>query len=123
MQESSSSKTNPKYKDTVFRTLFGDEKNFLELYNAVADEQYPIGTPVTPCPSNELLAKFNDVAACVGNQLIVFFEHQSTRSVNMPLRLLSYVTDMLNLHVVNKDTLYSTSQASKDTDTKILCNV
>jgi len=50
-----------KYKDTLFRTLFGDSKNFLELYNAVADEHYPEDTPVTPCPSNELIAKNNDV--------------------------------------------------------------
>jgi len=103
-------KANREYKDTVFRTLFGDAKHFLELYNAVADEHYPADTPVEPCPSNDLLAKFNDVAACIGNQLIVFFEHQSSRSVNMPLRLLSYATDMFNLHIIDKDKLYGNTQ-------------
>ena len=29
--------TSRQYKDTVFRTLFGDSKTFLELYNAVED--------------------------------------------------------------------------------------
>ena len=105
---------NPKvgrqYKDTLFRTLFGESENFLELYNAVADEHYPADTPVKLCPSNELLAKYNDVAACVGDQLIAFFEHQSTRSVNMPLRLISYATDILNLHIIDKDLLYGTKQ-------------
>ena len=99
-------KTNREYKDTLFRTLFGDRKYFLELYNAVANENYPADTPVIPCPSNELLAKFNDIAACIGNQLIVFFEHQSTHSVNMPLRLLSYATEMLSLYIIDKDKLY-----------------
>jgi len=106
MENIANQKTNRKYKDTLFRTLFGDSKHFLELYNAVANENYPVGTPVMLCPSNELLAKFNDIAACIGNQLIVFFEHQSTHSVNMPLRLLSYATDMLNLYMIDKDELY-----------------
>jgi len=110
MQDHNNQKSNHKYKDTLFRTLFGESKNFLELYNAVADENHPPDTPVTPYPSNELLARFNDIAACIGNRLIVFFEHQSTRSVNMPLRLLSYVTDILNLHIVDKDTLYELKQ-------------
>jgi len=61
-------KTGHQYKDTLFRSLFGDSKKFLELYNAIAGEQIPDDTIVTPCPSNDLLAKFNDLAACIGNQ-------------------------------------------------------
>ena len=110
MDNFTSQKSGRQYKDTLFRTLFGESKKFLELYNAVADEHYPDDTIVTPCPSNDLLAKFNDLAACIGNQLIVFFEHQSTVSSNMPLRLLSYVTDILYLHIVDKDKLYSNTQ-------------
>ena len=110
MQDSINQKSNRKYTDTLFRTLFGDKKHFLELYNAVANEHYPEDTQVTPCPSNEVLVKSNDLAACIGDQLIVFFEHQSTRSVNMPLRLLTYVTDILNLHVINKDMLFGNTQ-------------
>ena len=103
-------KTGRQFKDTLFRTLFGDSKSFLELYNAVANEHFPDDTVVTPCPSNDLLARFNDLAACIDNQLVVFFEHQSTISGNMPLRLLSYVTDILYLHVVDRDKLYSSAQ-------------
>ena len=110
MEDINAQKTGHQYKDTLFRTLFGDSKNFLELYNAVADEHIPDDTIVTPCPSNNLLAKFNDLAARIGNQLIVFFEHQSTLSTNMPLRLLSYVTDILHLHIVDKDLLYGNTQ-------------
>ena len=110
MDNFTSQKSARQYKDTLFRTLFGESKKFLELYNAVADEHYPDDTIVTPCPSNDLLAKFNDLAACIGDQLIVFFKHQSTISSNMPLRLLSYVTDILYLHIVDKDKLYSNTQ-------------
>jgi len=110
MENSNTQKTAKQYKDTLFRTLFGSSKNFLELYNAVADEHYPSDTIVTPCPSNDLLAKYNDLAACIGNQLIVFFEHQSTGSKNMPLRLLSYVSDILYLHIVDRDKLYGSAQ-------------
>jgi len=110
MEHISTQKTGRTYKDTLFRTIFGDSRNFLELYNAVANEHYPADTIVTPCPSNDLLAKFNDLAACIGDQLIVFFEHQSTISKNMPLRLLSYVTDILHLHIVDKDRLYGNTQ-------------
>ena len=110
MDNPSTQKLGRQYKDTLFRTLFSDSKRFLELYNAVSDEQLPSDTIVTPFPSNDLLAKFNDLAACIDNQLIVFFEHQSTLSVNMPLRLLSYVTDILYLHVVDKDKLYGNTQ-------------
>ena len=36
-----SQKTSRQYKDSLFRTLFGIDKNFLELYNAVADSHFP----------------------------------------------------------------------------------
>jgi len=103
-------KLSRQYKDTLFRTLFGDNKNFLELYNAIANEHFPPDTIVKPYPSNELLAKFNDLAACIGDQLVVFFEHQSTDSINMPLRLLSYATDILYMHIIDKKRLYDNIQ-------------
>jgi len=110
MENIPTQKTGHQYKDTLFRTLFRDSKNFLELYNAVADEDYPEDTVVTLYSSNEILARFNDVAAGIGDQLIIFFEHQSTISKNMPLRLLSYATDILHSYVVDRDRLYGSAQ-------------
>ncbi|MCL2426173.1 MAG: Rpn family recombination-promoting nuclease/putative transposase [Oscillospiraceae bacterium] len=112
MADKSIQKSGREYKDTLFRTLFGDAEHFLELYNAVADEHYPNNTIVTPCPSNSLLNRFNDIAACIDDQLIIFFEHQSTISKNMPLRLLSYATDILYLHAINRDDLYDSKQVT-----------
>jgi len=110
MENHEAQKTGRQYKDTLFRTLFRDSKNFLELYNAIADDNIPNDTVVTLYSSNEILAKFNDVAAGIGDQLIIFFEHQSTISKNMPLRLLSYAIDILHTYVVDKDKLYGNAQ-------------
>ena len=110
MENLETQKVGRKYKDTLFRMLFQDSKNFLELYNAVADEHFPEDTVVTMYSSNEILARFNDVAAGIGDQLIIFYEHQSTISRNMPLRLLSYATDILHSYVVDRDKLYSSTQ-------------
>ena len=110
MENAEISKTTMQYKDTLFRTLFSEENRFLELYNAVTGDHIPDGTAVTPFPSNSLLARFNDLAACIGSQLVVFFEHQSSSSNNMPLRLLRYVTDVLYSQIVDLDKLYGSAQ-------------
>jgi len=110
MRDPETSNTNRQYKDTVFRSLFSDGKEFLELYNAVADDHYPGDTEVVPCPNNPILARFNDVAFKIGSQIVVFFEQQSTPSKNMPLRLLRYVTDVLYSQIVDLDRLYGSAQ-------------
>lgn len=110
MKNSESVNTSRQYKDTLFRALFSDGKEFLALYNAVADDHYPDDTDVTPCPNNPILARFNDVAFRIGSQIVVFFEQQSSLSKNMPLRLLRYVTDVLYSQIVDMDKLYGSAQ-------------
>ena len=110
MENTDIQQTSRQYKDTVFRALFGDSKRFLELYNAVADEHFPEDTIVTPFEPNSLLARFKDIAALVGSQLIIFFEQQSTPSLNMPLRLLRYVTNELYSQVIDPEKLYRSKQ-------------
>jgi hypothetical protein len=102
--------TSKQYKDTLFRTLFGDEENFLEMYNAVADDHIPKGTAVTPCQTSSLLSRFNDLAFRIGEQLVVFCEHQSTINPNMPVRILRYITDILYSSIVDIDELYRSTQ-------------
>ena len=102
-------KIKKQYNDTLFRTLFGDESAFLDLYNALADDRFPEETIVTPCQTNSLLARYNDLAFCIGPQLVVFCEHQSTWSVNLPLRLLRYVTDILYSNIFDIDKLYGSA--------------
>ena len=102
--------TSKQYKDTLFRALFQDKKRFIELYNAIANENYPENTEIEPCPTNPIMAMFNDLAFLVGSKLIVLCEHQSTLNPNMPLRFLFYISDTLRSYVIDKDDLYRRAQ-------------
>ena len=89
-------KSDPKYKDTLFRTLFRDKERAIELCNAVAGTNYTKDASVIMCDlDNSLLKRYNDLAFAFEDQLIVMYEHQSTINPNMPLRFLSYIIDLL----------------------------
>ena len=90
---------NRKYKDSVFTDLFGSDrdgkKNFLELYNALADTDYKLEEVKLERKVIEqsLYKTFNnDVSWEIDGKLIVLVEHQSTVNENMPFRCLEYVT-------------------------------
>lgn len=95
------------YKDTVFRMLFSDKKRALSLYNGINGTDY----------QDELLLEFNtlenaiymnlhnDISFVIVNQ-IHLYEHQSTLPVNLPLRDLLYIADILQKSIVDK-TIYS----------------
>lgn len=84
-------RVNRKYKDRLFRFLFQDKNDLLELYNAVNGSAY--------CNADELeivtledviyMKMKNDLSFIIANQLNLY-EHQSTCSPNMPLRGLLY---------------------------------
>lgn len=90
-------KVNRKYKDTVFRILFGQDRNeLLKLYNAVNGSDY---TNVDDLEINTLedaiyVTMKNDVSFVFQDQLSLY-EHQSTLNPNLPLRDLFYVSDLL----------------------------
>lgn len=83
------------YKDTVFRMLYRDKSELLELYNAVNDTQYtdPEGLEVTSLENAVYMSMKNDVS-CVVDLRLNLYEHQSTVNPNMPLRDLFYVTKL-----------------------------
>lgn len=99
-----------KYKDTVFRLLFSDKKRALSLYNGINGTDY----------QDELLLEFNtlenaiymnlhnDISFIIVNQ-IHLYEHQSTLPVNLPLRDLLYIADILQKTIVDK-TIYSSKK-------------
>ena len=85
---------NRRYKDTVFRDLFGSPErkgNALELYNALAGTDYedPDELELTTLDDVIYLNYKNDVSFMVGDELVLV-EHQSTPNPNMPLRGLVY---------------------------------
>jgi len=94
-------------KDTFFRKLFSEKTRAIELCNALVGTNYPPHANAIMCNLDEsLLRRYNDSAIAVENQLFVFSEHQSTINRNMPLRLLSYATDVLYTWFVKMNEIY-----------------
>lgn len=89
----SNEKTKRNYKDSIFRSLFNDKKELLELYNALTDGNYPEDTEIEIVTLNNAVFndQKNDLAFIVDNKYINLTEHQSTLSPNMPLRFLEYI--------------------------------
>ena len=96
---------NKRYRDTVFRDYFNDEKRLLSLCNAL------LGTDAAALKINTLEGTFfdrqkNDISCVVENNFLVLVEHQSTINENMPFRCLSYVAELMNNLIEDKDKLY-----------------
>ena len=92
-----SKKINKKYKDTVFRLLFGKDKNeLLKLYNAVNGSSYtnPDDLTINTLEDALYVSMRNDVSFVFQDELNLY-EHQSTLNPNLPLRDLFYVSDLL----------------------------
>lgn len=83
---------NRKYKDRLFRFLFKEKKDLLDLYNAVNDSNYdePEELEIVTMEDVIFLKMKNDLSFMVADRLNLY-EHQSTYSPNMPLRGLIYL--------------------------------
>ncbi|MCM1494157.1 MAG: Rpn family recombination-promoting nuclease/putative transposase [Muribaculaceae bacterium] len=83
-----------KYKDTVFRMLFREKENLLELYNAVSGKSCtdPELLEIVTLENAIYMGVKNDLAFLVDLHLYLY-EHQSTVNLNMPFRFLQYVTE------------------------------
>lgn len=75
------------YKDRVFRMIFKEKKEFLELYNAMNGTAYtdPEELVVTTLENTIYMGMKNDVSFLLHDKLSLY-EHQSTDNPNMPLR-------------------------------------
>jgi len=89
-----STKTNRKYKDSVFTALFSSKESLLELYKVL----HPEDTEATVNDIEKivlenvlLIRRYNDAAMSIRDRLLVLSEHQSTPNPNMPVRLLLYI--------------------------------
>lgn len=90
-------KANVQYQDSLFRTLFSKKENAIELYNALEGTDYG---PDTNIDINTLEEVFfhdrrNDLSFVIDTHYVVMAEQQSTKSMNMPLRLLGYAARTL----------------------------
>lgn len=83
------------YKDRIFRMIFKEKKEFLELYNAMNGTSYDRTEEltVTTLENAIYINMKNDVSYLIHDQLSIY-EHQSTRNPNIPLRNLFYVANI-----------------------------
>ncbi len=99
---------NNKYKNSAFVTMLSKPDVLRELYCALNGVSLPPDTPIEiNTLENVLYMDFNnDISFEIGGKLVILIEHQSTINPNMALRLLLYVTRILEKKTQGR-TLYS----------------
>lgn len=92
------------YKDSMFRMLYLDRKELLNLYNAVNGTDYTDAEclEINTLQNAIYMNMKNDVSFLFNFQ-VNLYEHQSTVNPNMPLRDLFYVSDLLQNYVKDFD--------------------
>ncbi len=103
---------NRKYKDRLFRFIFGNEKNkewALSLYNAINKTSYTCvdDMVITTIDDALYMGMKNDVSFLIADTLNLF-EQQSSYNPNMPLRYLIYAAMVYSSFIKTKPiNLYS----------------
>ena len=95
---------NFKYKNSVFTSLFDSPALLRELYSALGGISLPPDIPVTiNTLENVLYMDFiNDISFEIGGKLVVLIEHQSTINPNMALRLLLYISRIMEKKISSR---------------------
>ncbi|MBE5830358.1 MAG: hypothetical protein E7306_01300 [Butyrivibrio sp.] len=102
---------NRKYKDTVFRLLFKeDRKALLDLYNAINHSHYenPDDLIINTLDNAIFMGMHNDLSFIIDTHLNIY-EHQSSKCPNMPFRCLLYVSSLFS-QLVDEDRIYGSKR-------------
>ena len=85
------SRINRRYKDSLFRKVFSNKKDLLDLYNALNGTDYSNEEELTVTTLEDVvyISVKNDLSFLVGGT-INLYEHQSSYNPNMPVRGLMY---------------------------------
>ena len=105
-------KVNRKYKDRLFRIVFREKEDLLDLYNAVNGSAYdnPEELEIMTIEDVIYVHMKNDVAFLLSD-LLNLWEHQSTFNPNMPARGLSYFSQLYQQYIEKYGVnLYSSKQ-------------
>ncbi len=91
---------NRKFKDSLFRLIFSDRKDALELYNALNDSSYedPDLLEITTIDDVIYMGIKNDLSFLIEGEMYLL-EEQSSWSENMPLRGLFYFSNLYQSYV------------------------
>lgn len=108
MKANSNVKINRKYKDTVFRKLFGESKeNALSLYNAVNGTSYSSADELEYTTLDDVIyMKAKNDVSFIFDASLSLYEHQSSYNPNMPLRGLLYFADLYRQLIPCTEKLY-----------------
>lgn len=102
---------NRKYKDRLFRMIFSDRNNLLQLYNAINNSYYtnPDDLIITTIDDVVYMGMKNDLSFII-DDVMNLYEPQSTYSPNLPLRGLFYFSSMYRDYIEPvKQQLYTES--------------
>lgn len=89
-----------KYKDILFRFVFREKCEILQLYNAINQTNYtnPDDLVITTMEDVIYVGMKNDLSFIIANDMNLY-EHQSTINENMPLRGLLYFARMYESYI------------------------
>jgi len=97
------------YKDSIFRMLYLDEKELLNLYNAVNGTNYTNAENLeVNTLQNAIYMNMKNDVSFLFNFQVNLYEQQSTVNPNMPLRDLIYVSKLIQNMVRDYDLYGST---------------
>ena len=105
---------NREYKDRVFKFIFGNPENkewTVSLYNAVNGSQYknPDESQFNTIEDAVYMGMKNDVSFIIRSEMNLW-EHQSSFNPNMPMRFLTYGTQLYEKYIASSEYyLYSRS--------------
>ncbi len=105
-------KVNREYKDRLFKLVFRDKADLLELYNAINGTDYdnPEDMEINTLEDAVYMGMKNDISFLVKN-ILNLYEHQSTYSPNLPLRGVFYFSDIYRKLIAECDIdIYSSRQ-------------
>jgi hypothetical protein len=96
------------YKDSLFRSIFNNEKALLRLYNALSGAHYDDNTQITINTLSETLwtGQKNDVSFILDGKLVLLVEHQSTINANMPFRFLQPMARLFDNGILDRNAVY-----------------
>lgn len=95
---------NRQYKDRLWRMIFNNKEDLLQLYNAInhTDYQNPDDLEVNTLEDVLYLSMKNDVSFLVSGTMNLY-EHQSTFNPNMPLRGVFYFSRVYEGYVADNN--------------------
>ena len=99
---------NNKYKDRLFKFIFKEKEDLLQLYNAINGTDYnnPEDIEVNTLEDVIYMGMKNDISFLL-TDVLNLYEHQSTFSPNLPLRGLFYFSRLYQKIIGNEKKIYS----------------